>query len=227
MTSNHGYNTPAEGTVDWHVPLNENFHKIDTGVEIRDTEESLDQYTPKGGAKFLATDTGVRYLGDGSEWKEAPVHLPALLEAPTYSSTNPSETSVGELWYRSDLDALVVQSKLGVVNVLTGAIIEDANTESESNSSTDETHTLSVEAVDGASWDRYRAVIDGEIIDTQNINTGDSITPQPDGTVLIEGGIRGGATPEVFTFRGTLTSLSLTVEGTAYLDGQPIDPTDY
>jgi len=32
------YNTPAEGTLDWHVPLNENFSKLDKHVEVRDAE---------------------------------------------------------------------------------------------------------------------------------------------------------------------------------------------
>lgn len=64
------YNTPAEGTLDWHVPLNENFKKLDEHVEVRDTDSNKDSYTPKSGAKFLATDTGAVYLGDGSSWNQ-------------------------------------------------------------------------------------------------------------------------------------------------------------
>ena len=62
------YNTPAEGTLDWHVPLNENFEKLDSHVELRDAESNISQYEPKAGAKFLATDTGTVYIGDGSNW---------------------------------------------------------------------------------------------------------------------------------------------------------------
>ncbi|GGK71229.1 hypothetical protein [Haloarcula sebkhae] len=62
------YNTPAEGTLDWHVPLNENFEKLDSHVELRDAESNISQYEPKTGAKFLATDTGTVYIGDGSNW---------------------------------------------------------------------------------------------------------------------------------------------------------------
>lgn len=65
---NHDYNTPSRGTSDWHEPINRNFERLDTDVEIRDEEANRDQYQPKAGAKFLATDTGVRYLGDGSSW---------------------------------------------------------------------------------------------------------------------------------------------------------------
>jgi hypothetical protein len=68
MTDNHSYTTPREGTVDWHVPLNNNFVTLDTDVEIRDTAASRDNYVPKDGAKFLATNTGEVYLGDGSNW---------------------------------------------------------------------------------------------------------------------------------------------------------------
>ncbi|MUV86842.1 hypothetical protein GJ631_09755 [Natronomonas sp. CBA1123] len=70
MTENHDYDTPQEGTLDWHVPLNENFERIDTDVEVRDVQANRDDYTPKQGAKFLATDTGRVYLGDGTDWNE-------------------------------------------------------------------------------------------------------------------------------------------------------------
>lgn len=68
--SNHEYNTPSAGTSDWHVPLNENFEKLDTDVEIRDENANRGQYEPKDGALFRATDTGDVYLGDGSNWVE-------------------------------------------------------------------------------------------------------------------------------------------------------------
>lgn len=67
-TANHQYSVPQEGESNWHIPLNENLEKIDTGIEIRDQEKNLDQYLPKLGAKFLATDTGVIYLGDENSW---------------------------------------------------------------------------------------------------------------------------------------------------------------
>ncbi|WP_276253291.1 polysaccharide lyase [Halomontanus rarus] len=70
MTDNHNYNTPDKGSTDWHIPLNDNFKRLDTGVEIRDEEANIENYSPKSGAKFLAVDTGVRYIGDGSSWKE-------------------------------------------------------------------------------------------------------------------------------------------------------------
>ena len=72
MTKNHGYNTPQQGTDNWHVPLNENFTRLDTDVEIRDSESNLGEYEPKAGAKFLATDTTVAYIGDGSTWQAIP-----------------------------------------------------------------------------------------------------------------------------------------------------------
>lgn len=68
MTDNHGFNTPEQGSIDWHLPLNENFDQLDTDLEIRDSQANLDTYTPKKGAKFFATDTESVYLGDGSNW---------------------------------------------------------------------------------------------------------------------------------------------------------------
>ncbi|MFW6018712.1 MAG: hypothetical protein ACOCPX_07810 [Halapricum sp.] len=69
-TGNHGYNTPSKGTNNWGRLLNENFSLLDAGVEIRDAAANREDYEPKDGAKFLATDTKTVYLGDGSEWQE-------------------------------------------------------------------------------------------------------------------------------------------------------------
>lgn len=69
-TANHGYQRPDRGAQDWHVPLNENFARIDTDVEIKDTDGSRSDYEPKPGAKFLATDTRRIYMGDGEQWQE-------------------------------------------------------------------------------------------------------------------------------------------------------------
>lgn len=67
-TPNHGYDVPPEGARDWHRPLNRNFERFDTDVEIRDVAHERESYDPKDGAKFLATDTGDVFVGDGSEW---------------------------------------------------------------------------------------------------------------------------------------------------------------
>ena len=93
MTQNHNYKTPAQGSLDWHVPLNENFEAIDTDIEIRDQDANRSNYDPKAGAKFLATDTGTVYLGDGSAWQE----LGSVTNV-TVGSTAPSDPSVGDLW---------------------------------------------------------------------------------------------------------------------------------
>lgn len=62
------YTTPNEGSLDWHVPLNENFEQLSRDVEVRDEEANIDQYDPTTGAKFFATDSGAIYSGDGSAW---------------------------------------------------------------------------------------------------------------------------------------------------------------
>lgn len=64
------YNQPDEGTLDWHVPLNENFGKLETEATIKDTEANRTNYTAHDGATFLSTDTGVVYDGDGSNWNK-------------------------------------------------------------------------------------------------------------------------------------------------------------
>lgn len=72
MTPNHGYNTPTEGTLDWHLPLNKNFDRLERDVPVVDVESNLDTYVPHTGTLFFATDTGRRYVGDGENWSELP-----------------------------------------------------------------------------------------------------------------------------------------------------------
>lgn len=67
-TPNHELNRPDRGAQNWHEPLNNNFEQIDSQVEVRDSEGNRGEYEPKDNAKFLATDTGRVYLGDGSQW---------------------------------------------------------------------------------------------------------------------------------------------------------------
>ena len=62
------YITPEQGTVDWHLPLNDNFTRLNRDVEIRDLDANRGSYDPRAGAKFLATDTGAVYIGDGGRW---------------------------------------------------------------------------------------------------------------------------------------------------------------
>ncbi|WP_128478756.1 hypothetical protein [Halorussus pelagicus] len=72
MTENHKYQTPSKGANDWHIPINENFAALDSDVEIRDAAQNRSEYEPKQGAKFLATDSGERFIGDGSQWTSLP-----------------------------------------------------------------------------------------------------------------------------------------------------------
>jgi len=93
QTNNHGLNRPAEGTTDWHIPLNENFEKLDADVEIRDTAANMGNYTPKQGAKFFATDTREVYLGDGSQWVPSHV-LPNVVVSDTVPDSVPPNSFV-------------------------------------------------------------------------------------------------------------------------------------
>lgn len=67
-TDNHGLNDPPKGATDWHIPLNENWRDLDTKVEVRALDSNRTTFTPASGAKFVATDTGNVYLGDGTGW---------------------------------------------------------------------------------------------------------------------------------------------------------------
>jgi hypothetical protein len=116
MTTNHGYETPEKGTLDWHLPLNRNFTRLDTDIEIRDSESELGQYVPKNGAKFLATDTGARYLGNGTEWIEAPAQPIEQFVIPKHED-RPASPREGQIWYRADLDEVRVQAGDSIITI--------------------------------------------------------------------------------------------------------------
>ena len=97
MTRNNDYNTPDEGATDWNTPLNENFEKLDTDVEIRDVDANKVDYEPKTGAKFLATDTKRVYLGTGDSW-ELFTELGGFSGQVYVQDTEPDGTE-GDLWF--------------------------------------------------------------------------------------------------------------------------------
>lgn len=96
MTDNHNYNTPSKGTTDWHVPLNDNFDRLDSDVEIRDEEANRSDYEPKQGAKFLAIDTRKVFLGDGNEWN----YFTTIggFDGQIYVQSSEPNGSEGDLW---------------------------------------------------------------------------------------------------------------------------------
>lgn len=97
MTDNHAYNTPADGTTNWDEPLNENFQLMETDVEVRDVEANRSNYTPHDGAKYVATDTGDVYLGDGSSWNQ--LGTIGTIEGNVYvQSSEPANPSPNDIW---------------------------------------------------------------------------------------------------------------------------------
>lgn len=68
-TDNHGYHIPTPGTQNWHEPLNENFERLETEVELREEGPPGEHgYEPEEGAKYIDIANGRMYLGDGEEW---------------------------------------------------------------------------------------------------------------------------------------------------------------
>jgi hypothetical protein len=122
------YNTPEQGTLDWHNPLNENFTKLDRDVEIRDARSNLENYDPNDGSKFLATDTGDVYLGDGSEWNQIGTVAPAETSTATGSGGEVSDGSVvagtGEV--QSVMDEYAVGDNWGAQPMQTVKLVSGA-----------------------------------------------------------------------------------------------------
>lgn len=121
QTENHGYKIPREGEQNWDEPLNENFERYDTDIELRAPESELGEYEPKAGAKFLATDTGEVYIGDGSSW----TGIRSTGPAPVVESLGVANTAVAD-----DLDVTngVTAGYVETDSVVTGtAIVERMN----------------------------------------------------------------------------------------------------
>ena len=89
MTDYHDLNTPEKGAGDWHLPLNENFRTLDQKIEIRDEAAARSDYPPKAGAKYLATDTGAQWIGDGDAWNR----LASTGESPEFASISHRDPS--------------------------------------------------------------------------------------------------------------------------------------
>lgn len=66
-SDNHGFDLNyQQGEDGWDY--NDEFESLESKVEVRDTNDSRSTYTAHENAKFIATDTGDVYLGDGAAW---------------------------------------------------------------------------------------------------------------------------------------------------------------
>jgi hypothetical protein len=70
QTSLHGWTVPTEGDTDYENTFDDFFVDLDTNGELRDLESNLQNYTPKEGAKFVATDTENEFIGNGTTWNQ-------------------------------------------------------------------------------------------------------------------------------------------------------------
>jgi hypothetical protein len=221
MTENHNLNEPAKGSLDWNVPLNENFKRIDTGVEIRDVEANRGDYIPKEGAKYLATDTGVRYLGDGSQWKEVPPQPLDSLVAPSVQS-DPSESVNGEVWFREDTGDMKAQLADGAVTIVSGEPAEDSTQDTGDT----QTHTLELRGTGSPS--HYDFTVSGDL-------EPDSATFEPKDDEFVDGNRAVGWVTETthldrFFFTGEITEfgyqsdsegpVSIVLNDTEYTDSE-------
>ena len=159
-TPNHEYNVPDQGDQDWHQPLNENFEEFEVDIELRDQESNLGDYDPTDGAKFLATDTGVVYLGDGTDWN-------ATFLVAEYDDSTGEATISGTL----------ATSKLDVDTIggsLTGGT--ELSNIAGSNLSIDSNGQLNASGGGGGGGGGISSLSGGEGIDPASIGDGDTLS---------------------------------------------------
>jgi len=68
QTTLHNWEVPVRGDTDYTETFDTLFDTLDNAVEIRDVAANRSDYNPDVDAKFVATDTGAVYIGDGSSW---------------------------------------------------------------------------------------------------------------------------------------------------------------
>jgi hypothetical protein len=159
-TPNHNYNVPDQGDQDWHQPLNENFEEFEVDIELRDQEGNLGDYDPTDGAKFLATDTGVVYLGDGTDWN-------ATFLVAEYDDSTGEATISGTL----------ATSKLDVGSIsgsLTGGT--ELSNIAGSNLSIDSNGTLNASGGGGGGGGGISSLTGGDGIEPGSIGDGDTLS---------------------------------------------------
>lgn len=196
MTENHDLNTPAKGATDWHVPLNDNFERLDTDVEVRDRESNRGSYTPKAGAKFFATDTGAAFIGDGSNWNRlATTGADPSFDAVQVAKTPSLNTDVVR---KTDLDAKADDSHDHNGDTLRPDTVEASRIEAD---------TVVTNDAGTIVWDAYgqsipsgsRTTIEFENVETDQRNGWDGsnyeITVSEPGNYLVSAGLFWGDEP--------------------------------
>lgn len=95
VTENHTYAEPEYKTSNYHIPLLENIDQYEIDIEVRGANATRTTYTPHTGAKFLATDTGDVYLGDGTGWNHLGVITPETDLSDTERDLQPEGSETG------------------------------------------------------------------------------------------------------------------------------------
>jgi hypothetical protein len=82
-TDNHTFPTPDKADPDYADTFQQFFTQIDERVLISDIESNRSQYTPYEDAKFISTDSGTIYVGNGTSWIDVTTETD-----PTYTSVS-------------------------------------------------------------------------------------------------------------------------------------------
>lgn len=78
-TPNHKLNLYRQGDENWtHTP---DMETIEERLIVRDLKKNRDDYTPYADALFFARDTGVWYIGNGTNWETTSVNADGLTQA--------------------------------------------------------------------------------------------------------------------------------------------------
>lgn len=128
-TQLHGLTRPDKFTLEWHIPLNDNFTYIDQRLTAQDVEANLTTYPPLAGAEFRATDTGAIYVGDGVNWSLADRSFSDVeVRTATIRDIGSDPTTAGEMT-RNGSDVIVHSggTPVNLSDIPTAVQSDDAN----------------------------------------------------------------------------------------------------
>jgi len=107
-TDQHSWYYPVDGDRDYEDTFETFFEQLDNDVEIRDTDTNKNNYDPKVGAKYVATDTEDVYIGDGDSWN----HLVSTGKDPTFESVSTDKLNISEPSGQTDVASISPQGRI-------------------------------------------------------------------------------------------------------------------
>lgn len=98
-TEKQNLDLPAEGATDWHIPLNDNFEKLDASaiLQVSTVDELESTYTPTDETFAFIEQSREFWSGTGSQWVRVG-YVKQTAHDVYVQSSEPDGAEEGDLW---------------------------------------------------------------------------------------------------------------------------------